>query len=86
LKVDKHLLVRDPARRDDLIPPQGKSAGFLPGALLVDGKIVGRWQRRQGNVTIEAWKKPSKQVVDAATAEAEGIARAVGRRSSVTWR
>lgn len=86
LKVDQDLLVGDAARRDGLFPPQGKSVGFLPGALLVDGKIVGRWQRQQGKVTIEPWRKLGKRVVDAATAEAEGVAAAVGRRSVIAWK
>jgi hypothetical protein len=51
----------------------------------VDGEIVGRFARQQAKVTLEPWGKLPKAVSEAVTAEAEGIARALGRPGRVTW-
>ena len=49
-RVDKELLVSDPACRRRLWP-----AAPAPGALLVDGDIVGTWRRRRRTVTVSPW-------------------------------
>ena len=51
-KVDKEMLMPDEADRRKVIPPAGTSLGYIPGAVLVDGEIVGAWQRQQRKVTI----------------------------------
>ena len=45
--ADRELLVPDAGRRRQLWTPR-----VWPGALLVDGEVVGTWRRAQGNVTL----------------------------------
>jgi hypothetical protein len=48
--ADRELLVPDADRRAALWTPR-----VWPGALLVDGEIVGTWRRAKATVTIEPW-------------------------------
>lgn len=48
--ADRELLVPDAARRALLWTPR-----VWPGAVLVDGEIVGTWRRAKATVTIQAW-------------------------------
>jgi DNA glycosylase AlkZ-like len=41
-----------------------------PGALLVDGEVVGTWRRAQETVTIETWRRLTRKARDAIEAEA----------------
>jgi hypothetical protein len=65
---DRELLVPDPGRRSQLWTPR-----VWPGALLVEGEIVGTWRRAQGTVTIETWRRLSRAGRDAVEAEAESL-------------
>lgn len=69
-KFDRTLLVRDEIQRNLVFPPVGQSIGYIPGPILVDGEIVGSWQRQQRKVTIHPWKQLPKRVRDAIEAEA----------------
>jgi hypothetical protein len=66
--VDRELLVPDADRRGALWTPR-----VWPGALLVEGEIVGTWRRARGTVTIETWRRLSRAARDAVEAETESL-------------
>jgi hypothetical protein len=84
-KVDKMLLVTDAARRARVLPKTGESPGYIPGAILVDGEIVGAWQRQQRKVTIHPFSKPSTRVRDAIESEALTFPIAGQSAASISW-
>ena len=51
-KFDHELLLADDADRARALPKVGRSPGYIPGAVLVDGEIVGGWQRQGRRVTV----------------------------------
>jgi hypothetical protein len=63
--ADRELLVADADRRGALW-----TSRVWPGALLVDGELVGTWRRSQGTVTIQTWRRLSRAARDAVEAEA----------------
>jgi hypothetical protein len=65
---DRALLVPDARRRRELWTPR-----VWPGALLVRGEIAGTWRRAQRTVTIEAWRRLSREAREAVVAEAESL-------------
>ena len=83
---DRELLVHDPQLRARALPLVGQSTlGNTPGAILVDGEIVGSWQRQQRKVTIHPWPTLPPAVRDAI--EAEGLAFPIAGtlKPSVVW-
>jgi hypothetical protein len=62
------LLVPDAKRRGELWTPR-----VWPGALLVEGEIVGTWRRAQRTVTIQLWRRLSRASREAVVAEAESL-------------
>ncbi len=85
-KLDRELLVPDPQLRARVLPLVGQSTlGHTPGAILVDGEIVGSWQRQQRKVTIHPWSTLSPAVRDAIEAEALAFPIAGSSRPSVAW-
>jgi hypothetical protein len=77
---DRELLVPDGDRRRELWTPR-----VWPGALLVEGEVVGTWRRAHETVTIQTWRRLSRGVRDAVEAEAEslplpGVQRSIGVR------
>lgn len=48
--ADREFLVPDAARRARLWTPR-----VWPGAVLVDGEIIGTWRRSKATVTVESW-------------------------------
>jgi hypothetical protein len=66
--TERALLVPDAKRRGELWTPR-----VWPGAVLVDGDIVGTWRRAKRRFTIEIWKKLPRAARDAIVAEAEGL-------------
>ncbi len=66
--ADRELLVPDADRRRALWTPR-----VWPGAVLVDGEIVGTWRRSQDKVTIQTWRRLSKAKRDAVEAEASAL-------------
>jgi len=61
---DRELLVADPGRRAELW-----TSRVWPGAVLVDGEVVGTWRRAGPDVVIQAWHRLSAG--DRAAIEAE---------------
>jgi hypothetical protein len=66
--ADRQLLVPDVGRRSSLW-----TSRVWPGAVLVDGEVVGTWRRAEATVTIEPWRRLSRQQRDAVQMEAESI-------------
>jgi Winged helix DNA-binding domain len=66
--ADRTLLVPDAQRRAALWTTR-----VWPGALLVNGEIVGVWRRSAGEVSIEAWRRLSSAEREAVEAEAVSL-------------
>ena len=64
----RELLVADAEHRNALWTPR-----VWPGAVLVEGEIVGVWRRSQHRVTVETWRRLSRQKRDAVVAEAASL-------------
>lgn len=67
-KEDRALLVPDAGRRRELWTPR-----VWPGALLVEGKVVGTWRRAEARVTIQTWQRLSSPARAAVVAEVESL-------------
>jgi hypothetical protein len=65
---DRELLVPDAGRRRELWTPR-----VWPGALVVEGKIVGTWRRAKSRTTIQTWQRLSSPAREAVVAEAESL-------------
>ena len=65
---ERALLVPDAGRRRELWTPR-----VWPGALLVDGEVVGTWRRVQEKVTIQTWERLSRDAREAVLVEAESL-------------
>jgi Flp pilus assembly pilin Flp len=77
----RDLLVPTAAHRDELWPPR-----VWPGALLVDGEIVGTWRRSDAVITARLWRKLSGAQRNAVAAEAESLPLpGLGRSISIRW-
>ena len=66
--VDRELLVPEADRRGRLW-----TSRVWPGAVLVNGEVVGTWRRAGGDVAIESWRRVSKSERAAVEAEAENL-------------
>jgi hypothetical protein len=66
--ADRALLIPDAKRRAALW-----TSRVWPGALLVEGEIVGTWRRAGGTVAIQAWQRLSRAAREAVAAEAESL-------------
>lgn len=66
--TERTLLVPNEKQRGELWTPR-----VWPGAVLVEGEIVGIWRRAKRTFTIETWRKLSRSARDAIVAEAEGL-------------
>jgi hypothetical protein len=66
--ADRELLVPDAKRRAALW-----TSRVWPGALLVNGEIVGVWRRDRGDVSMERWRRVSSSEREAAEAEAMSL-------------
>ena len=84
-KTDKELLVPDPLRRSLVLPKTGESPGYLPGAVLVDGEIVGVWQRQQRKFKVRPFGTLSGKVREAIEAEALTMPIAGASEPSLAW-
>ena len=65
---DRELLVPDADHRRALWTPR-----VWPGAVLVEGEIVGTWRRSQDTVTIQSWRRLVDAARDAVEAEATSL-------------
>ena len=84
-KVDRELLIADPGRRKRTLPGSLATPGYIPGALLVDGEIVGAWQRQGRKVTIHPFGRLSKATREAIEQEALSFPIAGSGPASVRW-
>jgi len=84
-KLDHDLLVADPDLRARALPVVGRSPGYIPGAILVDGEIVGAWQRQGRKVTIHPWSKQTAAVCEAIEREALAFPIAATSPATVRW-
>src|SRR5881275_327395 len=66
--ADRALLVPQPRFQSELWPKS-----VWPGALLVNGELVGTWRRQEGRVTVRAWRKVGPDVKEAVEAEVSGM-------------
>jgi hypothetical protein len=77
--------------RELLIPDGGRRAALWttrvwPGAVLVDGEIVGTWRREGPAITIDAWRRLSASASAAVEAEAVALPLpGIERTIRVTW-
>ena len=62
--ADRALLVPQPRFRSELWPKS-----VWPGALLVNGELVGTWRRQVGRVTARAWRRLEPEVKEAVEEE-----------------
>jgi hypothetical protein len=66
--ADRELMVPDPGRRAELW-----TSRVWPGALLVEGEVVGTWRRAHGDMTVQTWRRLSRAARDAVEAEAASL-------------
>ena len=66
--VERALLVPNEKARNELWTPR-----VWPGALLVDGDIVGTWRRAKRVLTVQTWRRLTGSERDAVVAEAESL-------------
>lgn len=77
---DRTLLVPDAAQRDSLW-----TSRVWPGAVLVDGDIVGVWRRAQNKLTIQSWRRLSRAARKAVEAEAASLPLPGVEEIAVHW-
>jgi len=80
--ADREILVPDARRRSELW-----TSRVWPGALLVNGDIAGVWRRASAEVTIEPWRRLTKQERESVELEARSlpIPGIEGRLMQVRW-
>ena len=78
--ADRELLVPDADRRAALWTPR-----VWPGALLVDGEIVGTWRRSENKITIQTWINISPVVREAVEGEAASLPLPGPKQTVVRW-
>jgi hypothetical protein len=66
--AERALLVPDADRRRTLWPSR-----VWPGAVLVDGDVVGTWRRAGHAVTVQPWRALSREARQAIEAEARSL-------------
>ena len=79
--ADRELLVPDAARRSLLWTTR-----VWPGAILVEGEVVGTWRRAEAALTLQPWRRVSRTAREAVEAEAEALPLpGVQGRIAVLW-
>lgn len=78
--ADRELLVPHADRRDALW-----TSRVWPGALLVEGEIVGTWRRANERVTVAPWRRLSRAQRDAIEAEAAALPLPIDGAVTVAW-
>ncbi len=86
-KLDRELLVPDPDLRLMALPKAGHSPGYIPGSVLVNGRIVGGWQRQGRKVTIHPFPgfRPGVSAREAIEREALSMPIAGPPGPTVAW-
>ncbi len=77
---DRALLVPDAERRSLLW-----TSRVWPGAVLVEGEVVGTWRRAKHMVVVDPWRRLSRAARRAVEDEAVSLPLPEGREVSVTW-
>jgi hypothetical protein len=78
---DRELLVPDPGHRSQLW-----TSRVWPGAVLLDGEIVGTWRRSEHKVTVNPWQAVTSGNREAVEAEAASLPLpGITRPITVTW-
>jgi len=77
--ADRALLVPQPRFRSELWPKS-----VWPGALMVNGEIVGAWRRQVGRVTVRGWRPVEPSVKQAVEEEVSGMPIKSARKE-VLW-
>ena len=78
--ADRELLVPDAGRRAELW-----TSRVWPGALLVDGEIVGTWRRSAAEVSISVWRRLSPAEREAVAAEAISLPLGLASPITIRW-
>jgi hypothetical protein len=79
--ADRALLVPEADRRARLW-----TSRVWPGAVMVDGELVGTWRRANAKLTIEPWRRVSAKEREVVEAEASSLPLAgLEGRIAVTW-
>lgn len=79
--ADRDLLVPEPGHRDALW-----TSRVWPGAVMVEGEIVGTWRRSQHEVTARPWQRLSRTAIEAVEAEAASLPLPdLDKEITVTW-
>jgi hypothetical protein len=84
-KLDHELLIPDEGPRERVLPRTGQGKGYIPGAILVDGEVVGGWQRQQRKVTLHPFGRLPAGVREAIEEEALTFPIQAKSRASVSW-
>ena len=66
--ADRELLIPDADRRGALWTPR-----VWPGAVLVDGEVIGTWRRANATMTVQPWRRLSRTARDAVEREAAAL-------------
>ncbi len=66
--ADRGLLVPDADRRGALW-----TSRVWPGAVLVEGEVIGTWRRAEATVTVQTWRRLSRAARDAVETEAASL-------------
>lgn len=79
---DRELFIPDAAHRSQLW-----TSRVWPGAVLLDGEIVGTWRRSQHEVTVHPWRPLTRAGLEAVEGEAASLPLpGVTRPITVTWK
>lgn len=79
--ADRELLVPDADQRRALWTPR-----VWPGAILADGEVIGIWRRAEATVTLQPWRRLSREARDAVEEEAASLPLPdVGGRIVLRW-
>lgn len=79
--VNREILVPDPDRRRELWTTR-----VWPGAVLVDGDIVGTWRRTKADLSISPWRRLTRSQRQAVEAEAASMPLpGIGQSVRVLW-
>ncbi len=84
-KVDRELLITDLATRRRTLPGSLATPGYIPGAILLDGEIVGAWQRQQRKVTLHPFGRLAARARAKIEQEALTFPIAGPTSASVRW-